>query len=268
LEDLMDATVTHRPRRLRALLASLATVVALLAGIGSLDAIGAAPASAAGNYSTTSAVNVRSGPGTGYGYKFTAASGAAFTLLCQWQNGTDVNGNRTWDSVRFSDGRTGAITDYATTTPSWNSYAPSTGACPAPTTGTTTAGQRTAQWAAAETASARPNWSDDMNHYWSGWCQAFVRYSWLHAGVSTPSYGSAMQSYNAAHNEGRLHTTGTPSAGASVYYNLSQYGHVAVALGDGRIATTYGYNGQTYNTRIVSMSYFSNYLGWSMPAGQ
>jgi hypothetical protein len=90
---------------------------------------GAAPSFAAGTYSTTASVNVRSGPGTGYSVTGTEPNGAQFTLLCQWQGGTNIGGNATWDDVTFANGLTGAITDYYTTTPSWNSYAPGTGAC-------------------------------------------------------------------------------------------------------------------------------------------
>jgi len=92
-------------------------------------AAGAAPSLAAGTYSTTASVNVRSGPGTGYPFAGKEPAGAQFTLQCQWQGGTSVNGNATWDKVTFANGVTGAITDYYTTTPSWNSYAPATGAC-------------------------------------------------------------------------------------------------------------------------------------------
>src|SRR5215472_17409752 len=92
-------------------------------------AVAAAPSFAAGTYSTTASVNVRSGPGTGYSVIGTEPSGAQFTLQCQWQGGTSVNGNATWDDVTFANGLTGAITDYYTTTPSWNSYAPGTGPC-------------------------------------------------------------------------------------------------------------------------------------------
>jgi uncharacterized protein YgiM (DUF1202 family) len=92
-------------------------------------AAGAAPSFAAGTYSTTASVNVRSGPGTGYPPVGREPAGAQFTLQCQWQGGTNINGNATWDKVTFANGVTGAITDDYTTTPSWNSYAPGTGAC-------------------------------------------------------------------------------------------------------------------------------------------
>ncbi len=105
-------------------------VIALLTAI-TAAAVGwpATPSFAAGTYSVTAKVNVRSGPGTGSALIGTEPSGAQFTLTCQWQDSTSVNGNATWDNVTFANGLSGAIADYYTTTPSWNSYAPGTGAC-------------------------------------------------------------------------------------------------------------------------------------------
>src|SRR5262245_57863465 len=91
--------------------------------------VAADPAVAAGTYSLTGTVNVRTGPGTGFGVITTKASGSSFTLNCQWQGGSSVNGNKTWDFVTFSDGTKGAVSDYWTTTPSWNSFAPNTSQC-------------------------------------------------------------------------------------------------------------------------------------------
>jgi surface antigen len=96
----------------------------------------AAPSFAAGTYRTTTAVNVRSGPGTGSSVIGTEPSGATFTLNCQWQGSTNIGGNSTWDDVTFANGVTGAITDFDTTTPSWNSYAPGTGPCGSTPAGT------------------------------------------------------------------------------------------------------------------------------------
>lgn len=120
------------------------TMAASAAGIAvTITVSGVAPSFAAGTYSTTASVNVRSGPGTGYPVTGTEPGGAQFTLLCQWQGGTSIGGNATWDDVTFANGLTGAITDYYTTTPSWNSYAPGTGACgssPPPPTGSSLGG--------------------------------------------------------------------------------------------------------------------------------
>src|SRR5918911_2365721 len=110
--------------------ARVATLALAALSAASILAVTAGPAAAAGTYSTTAVVNVRTGPGTGYAVIKSVPSGASFLLLCQWQGGTSVNGNQTWDEVRFSNGVVGAITDYWTTTPSWNNFAPGTGWCP------------------------------------------------------------------------------------------------------------------------------------------
>lgn len=91
--------------------------------------LGATPSYAVGRYRTTAGVNVQAGPGTGAAIIGTEPSGAAFTLQCQWQGSTNVGGNATWDEATFANGLTGAIADFTTTTPSFNSYAPGTGAC-------------------------------------------------------------------------------------------------------------------------------------------
>ena len=104
--------------------------MALAACLGvTLALLGAAPSFAAGSYSVTATVNVRSGPGTGSSVIGSEPTGAGFTLQCQWQGSTSVGGNATWDEVSFANGLSGAISDYYTTTPSFNSFAPGTGAC-------------------------------------------------------------------------------------------------------------------------------------------
>jgi surface antigen len=121
-------TVETRQTRAVVLRRILAGVVVSAVGIATL-VVGAESAAAAGTFNTTGSVNVRSGPGTNYGVVAGEPSGASFSLICQWQNGTRVGGNATWDRVQFSNGVTGAISDYWTTTPSWNSYAPGTPDC-------------------------------------------------------------------------------------------------------------------------------------------
>lgn len=113
---------------------TLPVTAALIVGLGAtVILLGSAPSFAAGTYSTTTSVNVRTGPGTGYQVIGTEPGGAQFTLVCQWQGGTSIGGNATWDEVTFTaNGLTGAITDFDTTTPSWNSYAPGTGPCGSP----------------------------------------------------------------------------------------------------------------------------------------
>ncbi len=121
-------TVETRQTRAILLRRVVAGVAVSAVGVAAL-VVGAQSAAAAGTFTTTGSVNVRSGPGTNYGIVAGEPSGANFSLICQWQNGTSVGGNATWDRVQFGNGVTGAISDYWTTTPSWNSFAPGTGDC-------------------------------------------------------------------------------------------------------------------------------------------
>src|SRR3954452_6652098 len=83
---------TRGLRRIAAFLALLVGALLVPAGLGT--------AQAAGTYTIASDVlTVRTGPGTGYAAIGTVYKGASFTLLCQWQGGTSVGGNATWDKV-------------------------------------------------------------------------------------------------------------------------------------------------------------------------
>lgn len=112
---------TGRHSRITSSLSFLAVALSALV-------IAAGPAAAYPQYNTTATVNVRSGPGTGYPIVGTLSAGSTFTLFCQTQNGTSVGGNRTWDEISTS-GLNRWISDYYTTTPSFNSYAPGTPDC-------------------------------------------------------------------------------------------------------------------------------------------
>lgn len=129
----MNRTSEAKPaqRRRAATWWPIKVLLSAVAGVA-VAVLGTAPSYAAGTYSVTAKVNVRSGPGTGSQQIGSEPSGASFTLQCQWQGSTNVGGNSTWDQVTFSDGLSGAISDYYTTTPSFNSFAPGTGACGSP----------------------------------------------------------------------------------------------------------------------------------------
>jgi Bacterial SH3 domain len=242
---------------------------AVVAGVAvaSTLAVGSAlPASAAGTYRTTASVNVRSGPGTQYGVVGGVASGTAFTLLCQWQGGTNVGGNSTWDRVTFSNGLTGAITDFDTTTPSFNNYAPGTGDCNATPPGVSPQMQNAANWAVAEARSPDPTWSDHFGHAWSGYCEEFAE----QAEGFTFRFSSALTDYQWQAAHGRIHTDSNPPVGALVYYGAGGgFGHVAVSIGNGQEIGTYGYAGQRLAVRQYPVrGFLSNpYYGWANPIG-
>src|SRR4051812_35689526 len=68
-------------------------------------------------YTTIDGLALRSGPGTQYSVVQRVNKNTPLDIACQMQGGTNVNGNATWD--RLTGGQW--VTDYYTTTPSWNS---------------------------------------------------------------------------------------------------------------------------------------------------
>ncbi|MEB3367004.1 CHAP domain-containing protein [Saccharopolyspora mangrovi] len=100
---------------------------------------------------------------------------------------------------------------------------------------------------------------------YEGMCEMAAENAWGVTGV----WPSAIEHWNGAVAAGKAHTDGsTPPAGAFVYWNISEYGHVGIADGNG------GFHSSSVNGAIGhadSTSYFANYLGWSdpqVPAGR
>jgi hypothetical protein len=242
---------TRHPWAKRAAVVTLSAVAFAAAVL----TISGQPAAAAGTYATTGTVNVRSGPGTGYASIGTAATGATFTLICQWQGGTNVNGNATWDQVSFANGLVGAIADYWTTTPSWNSYAPGTGPCSA----SSTREQRALAWARSVIGQSSTNGDlGDSNHPWDGWCDNFVAHAY---GRSASGYPTAIAHFNSLNSRGLMHSGSAP-AGALVFFAAAPIngnaGHVMIAEGDGNYITS------AATVRRVALSWpGATYLGWS-----
>jgi hypothetical protein len=106
-------------------------------------------------YATANGLALRSGPGTTFRVVGYLNSATPLDIDCQVQQATSVNGNQTWDHLTGGQW----VTDYYTTTPSWNSYAPGLGPCPR-------------EWRAIGWASARVGQTG-----WNGWCELFVERS-------------------------------------------------------------------------------------------
>jgi len=240
----------HHTRRV--LVAALATALCA----ATVLAISAQPAAAAGTYATTATVNVRSGPTTGHGVIGSAASGTSFTLICQWQGGTNVNGNATWDKVSFPNGLVGAIADYYTTTPSWNSYAPNTGPCPPVSSSRE---QRAIDWARSVIGQSSTNGDlGDSNHPWDGWCDNFVAHAY---GRAASGYATAIAHFNSLNSRGLIHS-GTAPFGALTFFAAAPIngnaGHVMLSEGDGNYITS------APTVRRVSLSWpGATYIGWA-----
>lgn len=249
--------------------ATAATILRIAMAVAAVTAATATPALAAGTYSVTGdSLTVRTGPGTAYpSTGWTAHRGDAFTLECQYQGGTDVGGNRTWDRATFANGHAGVISDYWTTTPSFNNFAPGTGDCNAPPPGPPVSAQmrQAAAWAIAEKNSPDPTWSDHFRHAWSGWCEQFAE----QAEQFAFQFPSAIAHYNWQQARGRIHTDANPPVGAVVFYGGGGYGHIAISIGGGQEVGTYGYSGQRLPVRQYPvLGFLSNpYLGWAYPIG-
>ena len=105
------------------------------------------------------------------------------------------------------------------------------------------------------TAAQAISWYSSRNGStaYEGYCEKAARLSWNRV----THHPSAIDHWNSS--DGTKHTTGTPPVGAFVFWNISAYGHVGIADGNGgfwatSVAGKIGHQG--------SLHYFSNYLGW------
>ncbi|OZM71724.1 hypothetical protein CFN78_19460 [Amycolatopsis antarctica] len=88
---------------------------------------------------------------------------------------------------------------------------------------------------------------------YQGYCERAARLSW----DRKTHHASAIAHWNSS--DGAKHTTGTPPKGAFVFWNISEYGHVGVADGNGGFwATSVG----GAIGHASSVNYFNAYLGW------
>ncbi|MCR6481799.1 CHAP domain-containing protein [Amycolatopsis sp. OK19-0408] len=95
------------------------------------------------------------------------------------------------------------------------------------------------------------------NHQGSTAYQGLCEKAAENAYGTTGVWASANAHWNGASPK---HTTGTPPAGSFVYWNISAYGHVGIADGNG------GFYASSVGGAIghgSSVSYFTNYRGWT-----
>lgn len=202
-------------------------------------------------YATTDQLALRSGPGTQYSVLQRVNKGTPLDVVCQVQNGTSVGGNRTWDKLTGGQW----VSDYYTTTSSFNSYHPGLGDCNAspPPPPAATREAKAVAWAQSQVGkSIQP----DGVTPWNFWCERFVE----NAYGTQHRYGSALINFNAQKAAGRINYSTNPPAGALVFYRNPYdrgFGHVQIAVGNGTFITT----GPT--VRIVNFSYSGTFQGWS-----
>ncbi|GHF54072.1 hypothetical protein FHX82_007201 [Amycolatopsis bartoniae] len=107
---------------------------------------------------------------------------------------------------------------------------------------------------AAQTVEGAITWYKSRNGStaYEGYCEKAARLAW----DRTTHHASAIEHWQSS--DGARHTTGTPPRGAFVFWNISAYGHVGIADGNGGVWAT-SVNGAIGH---VKQGYFANYLGW------
>lgn len=107
---------------------------------------------------------------------------------------------------------------------------------------------------ALQTANGAITWFRNRNGStaYQGYCERAVRLAWNRS----THHASAIAHWRSS--DGARHTTGTPPRGAFVFWNISAYGHVGLADGNGGVWAT-SVNGAIGHAR---QGYFANYLGW------
>ncbi|CAO5151396.1 SH3b domain-containing protein [Frankia sp. AiPs1] len=209
----------------------------------------------------------------------TLPDGTGWTADCAVRARAVGNGNPVWHHI--TSPVVGYLADYWTDTPGAGGpnqqFLPGEPTCgaaqPTPPTATSTSTSTAATpqmrlavaWALAEKNSPDPTWSDHYHHAWSGWCEQFVE----QAENFTFRFPTALADFAWQRDHGRLHTGGTPPAGALVFYGGGSAGHVAVSIGGGQAVGTYGFVGQRLAVRQYPVVGFltNPYLGWSTPIG-
>lgn len=116
---------------------------------------------------------------------------------------------------------------------------------------------------------AAGDWAPGPYGEWSGDCVKLTIAAYIKAGLGRiPSAGTARQMYFDYRDRGLIRS-GTPPAGALVFYpDIAQaFGHVAVSLGGGQVATTMGLDGANRSNAQSAVGYFGSSPGWAMPPG-
>lgn len=109
------------------------------------------------------------------------------------------------------------------------------------------------------------DWAPGPYGEWSGDCKKLVSTAYRRAGLTLRS-GNAKPTFDYYWANRSARGGGLPRYGALVGFNIAlPYGHIAVAVGGNRIATTRGNDGQRLTNEIQSTSTYSNYVGWVLP---
>lgn len=107
-------------------------------------------------------------------------------------------------------------------------------------------------------------WAPGPAGEWAGDCPKLPYVGWRAAGVTIVK-NDAIQNYRHYSNAGRIRS-GVPPRGAVVFYDVTRYGHTAISLGRGFVASTVGMDNDKAANSVRPYTAWANYLGWAMPA--
>jgi hypothetical protein len=235
-----------RPKRLAMVAANIPPVLTgllLFAGSATADTSGYHVANTQGL-----GVTVRSAPSQQASATGHLPDGAAITIACQTA-GNDVNGSRIWDKLNTGN----YLSDYYTDTPQIGDFSPGVARCDT-----------------TPTPPGQPGVDPGRTNQAIGWFEArngSTAYEWRCQAAVDDAYGShryptALDNWQDASRRGTAHPGDlNPPRGALVFWNISQWGHVGIARGDGTFVST------NVNNHIgaASLPHFNNYLGWAWP---
>ena len=245
---------------------ALASLTALAATAGALVAPSAASAATP---TITQAASVRSCTNLGNinCQSFTTvAAGTQLTMVCwrdeSWATGA-YSSNR-WFLVRRNyDGLEGFVHSSLVRS---QTATPNCSAVPRVMAGLhalNRVGQVTAN--SADAALFR-DWAPGPYGEWSGDCKKLASTAWYRATGALLASGNAKPSFDYYWARRSEKGGGYPRYGSLVGFNTYlPYGHIAVAVGGNRIASTRGVDGQRLANAIQTTTSYPSYAGWVVP---
>ena len=247
----------------------LALVLALITGLALLAL--PSPAHAAGPYITQDA-NVRSCTNTANANcaPFARISArTAVSMVCwrdeSWATGA-YSSNRWFLVRRASDGFEGFVHSSQVGGQELAPRAPHCGSVPRVKAGLEAIARIGQVYANSSDAALFTDWAPGPYGEWSGDCKKLVNVAWYRAtGVKLVS-GNAKPTFDYYWARRSYKGGGNPAYGSLVGFNVyAPYGHITVAVGGNRIATTRGVDNQRLTTAIQATGSYSKYMGWVVP---
>ena len=123
-------------------------------------------------------------------------------------------------------------------------------------------------WASAgdKALFAAGEWAPGPVGEWAGDCPKLPYVGWRAAGVTIPKANAITNYATWKARRGGALPTSAPPRGALAFWNVTSWGHEAIGLGNGFVATTTGVDRNGTANTVRHYSAWPNYLGWALPA--